>query len=122
MKRVSPTDLDEEVEGSCFRASPFDWRIDIEESMNNPVVTSVDSGAPIEIDVDENIEKRIDSNDGGSDKEAPAARSSRRKKKPKGLPKRFVVYGRIPARKRPETVTSVRLTQCCLLLFLLQDL
>jgi hypothetical protein len=93
MKRVSPTDLDEEVEGNCFRASPFDWRIDIEEPVNNPVVSSGGAGAPIEIDVEEfgDSDKRSDSNDSESRKGIPVARSSRRKKKPKGLPKRFVL-------------------------------
>jgi hypothetical protein len=61
MKRVSPTELDDVVEGNCFRSSPFEWTIDIEEPLDR-LGSGGNAASPIPSDVDE----------------------------PKGLPKRYV--------------------------------
>lgn len=87
MKRVSPTELDDVVEGNCFRSSPFEWTIDIEEPLDR-LGSGGNAASPIPSDVDESNDRVNVGNE--LRKGSSGGKSLRRKKKPKGLPKRYV--------------------------------
>jgi hypothetical protein len=89
MKRVSPTDMDDVVEGSCFRSSPFEWTIDIEEPLDR-LGSGGNAASPIPSDVDETYDSVTVNVDSEVRKGSSGGKSLRRKKKPKGLPKRYV--------------------------------
>ena len=86
MKRVSPTELDDVVEGNCFRSSPFEWTIDIEEPPLDRLGPGGNAASPIPSDVDDSYDRTIVGSKGR--KGSSGGKSLRRKKKPGGLPKR----------------------------------
>jgi hypothetical protein len=87
MKRISPTELDDAVVGSCFRSSPFEWTIDIDEPLDR-LGPGGNAASPIPSDVDESFDRANASNE--VRKGSSGGKPLRRKKKPKGLPKRYV--------------------------------
>lgn len=83
MKRVSPSELEEVTEGpDSFLTSPFDWTIDIIDEP--PCHARLGGVSPVASDLDPT--EKIDKDRKRNVKSGRA--SLRRKKKPKGMPKR----------------------------------